>query len=407
MTVRGIFASHSSIVGDRRTDDFAGRLLMNGFGGTAPMLALSSGMPKEAVRNTEFSWLEDDHISGATLATETVNSSATDVDVADSNIWIPNSILVVQETGEQIFVSAISGNNITISRGFAGTTPASITDGDTLQLISTAFAEGTKGAKPVTQLGESRTNYVQIFKQAWSITNTAKAIRFSTGSKAAHNRQMASMYLAEQLERAFMFGRPSVSVQTFEGRNVQLRTSGGIQHAIETFGGHVVAANANSTAGRLNLPTIDAFMRHIFDRNIKGFPNERITYTGSYVLGIIQQLVQDIGEYQIKVQESVYGIKVTKLVTFSGELTLLTHPLWVESDFWGHEMWVLHPAGIKRKVLRDLQVFSIADDSQVEALDAEEGHLRTELGFEVKGVKTMGMITNIQTAGGVAALPNS
>lgn len=405
MSVRGIFASHSSLPGDRRTNDFGGRLLMNGFGGTAPMLALSSGMPKEPVKNTEFSWVEDTHISGNAAATIEYNAAATSIVVDDSNIWVPNSIVMVQVTGEQLYISAIAGNTVTVTRGFAGTTAATIPSGAKLQLISTAFGEGTKGAAPVAQVGESRTNYVQIFKSAWSVTNTAKAIEFQMGSKLAENKSQAMMYLAESIERAFMFGRPSVSTQVFEGRNVQLRTSGGIQHAIETFGGLVVGAAGNSVPGRLNLDIVNDFMRRIFDKNVKGFPNERIAYAGSFVLEILQKLVMDVGEYSISSQETIFGIKVTKLITFNGELTLLTHPLWVENPIWNTELWVLHPAGIKRRVLRDIETFSENNETQTDALDAEEGHIRTELGFEVKGVQTMGMLTNILTAGGLAPLP--
>lgn len=403
MAVRGIFSSHSSLVGDRRVNDFAGRILMNGFGGTAPMLALSSGMPKEPIKNTEFSWVEDDHISGNTTATTGYASNATTIVVADSNIWVPNSVILHEDSGEQMYVTGVTGNSITVVRGFAGTVPSAILEDDRLQLIATAFAEATVGAEAVTQVGESRTNYVQIFKQAWAVSNTAKAIEFQTGSKAAKNRADATMYMTESLERAFMFGRPSVS----HVNGKQLRTSGGIQHAIETFGGHVVSANANSVAGRINLDVITSFMRTIFDRNIKGFPNERICFTGSAVLEIIQKLVLDVGEYTIKAEESMFGMEVVTLKTFSGTLKLMTHPMWVENDHWNRELWALHPAGIKRKILRDMEVIPFTGANQVDALDAETGHMRTELGFEVKGVKTMGMITNIQSAGGLAALPTT
>src|SRR5690606_25511286 len=142
----------------------------------------------------------------------TPGASATTIVVDDSNIFVPNSILLVQDTGEQMFLTAISGNTLTVTRGFAGTgsLAASFTNNDPIQLISSAYGEGTTGAEPVTQLGESRTNYVQIFKSSWSITNTAKAIEFQTGAKAAYNKSMATMYLTESIERAFMFQRPSV-----------------------------------------------------------------------------------------------------------------------------------------------------------------------------------------------------
>ena len=404
MAVRGIFTSYSSLVGDRQTNDFAGRLLMNGYGGMVPMLALSSGMGSDRVTNTEFSWVEDSWISGNATVTVGGNSAAVSLTVDDANIWIPNSILMNQTTGEHLFMTARTGNVITVVRGFQNTTPATVTNGDKLQLISTAFAEASGGADSVVQVGESRTNYVQIFKAKWSVSNTAKAVNYRTGNKVASSKAQATTQLSESIERAFMFGRPYAGVDPVSGK--RLYTSGGIRYNIETYGGIVQAANANSVAGRLNLDLVTNFIRRIFDRNVKGFPNERLTFTGSYTLELLQKMVQDVGEYSISQGESVYGMNVTKLRTFAGELSLLTHPMFVENEAWGREIWVMHPAGIKRKILRGIEIVEPGDNRE-DALDATEGHIRTELGFEVSGVKCMGLITNIQTAGGLAALPNS
>lgn len=403
MAVRGIFASHSSLVGDRRTNDFGGQVLMNYLGGSAPMLALSSGMPKEPVRQVEFSWVEDSRITGNAKVSGAQSDSVTSFDVDDTNIWTPNMILLVESTGEQMFLSAITGNTITVTRGFAGTVPAAMLDQDRIQAISSAYPEASTGAEPVMQVGESRTNYVQIFKSAWAVSGTATAIDYQTGAKLAESKSQATSQLMDQVERGFMFGRPSV----FTLGNRQVRTSGGIQHAISTYGGLVEAANDNATAGRLNLDTLNSFLRRIFERQVKGMPNERISYCGSAVQELIQRMVMDVGEYSITQGESVFGINVAELKTFNGSVKLMTHPMFVENDTWNHEFWVLHPGLIKRRVLRDLEVLAYKGNNQTDALDAETGHLRMEMGFEVKGTATMGMLTNIQTAGGVAALPTT
>lgn len=407
MAVRGIFASHSGLVGDARGGDFAGRIIMNGYGGMVPMLALSSGMPKEAVTSTTYSWVEDSHISGNAKAVGALSDSATSLVVDDSNIWTPNSIVLVESTGEHLFVTAINGNTITVTRGFSGTVAMAIADQARIQLISTAFAEATTGAQPVMQVGESRSNYVQIFKSAWSVSNTAKAMKFTTGNKVAESRQGATTYLSEQLERAFMFGRPSVSTMNNGGKVQEVRTSGGIEYAIQTYGGLYENAADNGTPGRLNLNTLSNFLRRLFDRQVKGLPNERITFTGSHVLELIQQMVMDIGEYTISTEENSYGIEVVTLTTFNGKVKLMTHPMFVENLTWNSQLWVLHPGLIRRKVLRDLEILDFDGNNQHNALDAQEGHLRTELGFEVKGTATMGILSDIQTAGGVAALPTT
>lgn len=394
MSVRGVFASHSGIVGDRQTD-LSARILVTMPGGMAPLLALSSGMPSAPAHDTAFSWIEDSWISGNSPAAETVNSAATEVDVEDANIWTPNTILMNEDSGEHVLITAITGNTITIIRGLSGTTAAEITDGDRLQSIGTAFAEGSGKPTPVAQRGETRTNYVQIFKNGWAITGTARAIDFLTGSQMAINREQCLAYHAEDIERAFLWGKKDVRVIN----NQQLRLSDGILAQIEQYGGLVEAANYGGNAGEMSLFGLQNFMRRIFDKRVKGMPNERIAFTGSGVLELIQQMAIMDGTYNIEADETTFGIQVTKLKFFNGTLSLVTHPMMVNNAVWNQEIYVLHPGLIRKRVLRQSWSEEFSPQKQNnQGVDATEGYIAIEMGFEAKGVETMGIMTAIETA---------
>jgi hypothetical protein len=394
MSVRGLFASHSGIVGER-IGDLASRVLMLGYTGTAPLLAMSSGMPKEAAGDTAYGWVEDSHISGNTKAVGGFLSTDLTFTVADTSIWTKNSILMNQTTGEFMFVTAInSATSVSVLRGISGTTAAAITNNDVFQHVGTAFVEGGGKPEAVTQKGESRTNYVQIFKNGWAITGTAKAVKFHTGAQLAYNRSQALGYHVEDLERSFIFGRPGV--MQVGGQN--LRMSGGIAYQIETFGGLVESANAGG-AGQMNLKGIINFLRRIFDRNVKGMPNERISFTGSMSMELISQMVIQDGTYNIQVSESTYGIKVAKLIGINGDLTLATHPLFTENSLWGKELHVYHPGLLKKRVLRDTWEENFgAGSSNNNGIDAEEGFIGIELGWQAQAVQTMGIMRNLTTA---------
>ncbi len=394
MSVRGIFASHSGIVGER-VGDLATRVLMLGYTGTAPLLALSSGMPKESAGDTSYSWVEDSHISGNAAAVGAFNTAVTLIAVDDASIWTKNTIIMNQNTGEYMLITEInSSTSIDVLRAISGTTAANITDGDRLQHVGTAFPEGGGKPEPVTQKGENRTNYVQIFKNGWAITGTAKAVKFHTGSQLAYNRSTALGYHLEDLEKSFIFGRPMV--RHVNGQ--QLRTSAGIAYQIATYGGLIESANAGG-AGQMNLSGIFSFMRRIFDRNVKGMPNERIAFTGSGVLELIQQMVQKDTQYNITQGEDKYGIKVMKLTGFNGDLTLASHPLFTENTAWGKELHVYHPGLLKKRVLRDSWEESFgANTSNNNGVDSEEGFIAMELGWQAMAVETMGIMRNITTA---------
>ena len=404
--IPGIFTSHSSWHGDRQ-GDFQTRLLVTQKGGTIPLTALSAGIPKEGLTDTAYSWREHDRITGYTEAAAAALANAVTITVKDRNIWLPSSVILNQDTGEQMYVTDVTDNVITVVRGFAGTLPAAVDLDAPLQYIASAFGEGTEGAEQVMATGDLYTSYAQIFKAAWGVTGTAKAISFRTGSKLAESKQEAMDQLTESLERAGMFGRPSRSIVTVGGKQVELRTTAGLQYAIETYGGQVVAAAANSVAGRLNLKIVTDFIRDCFDYNVKGQPNERISFTGSGFVSLLNDMIMDLKGYRFEAGENTFGIKVMKLMTPFGDVSLSTHPMFNENPQWRNEFWLAHPGGMKRRELRGLEVAPHGYKGQVTGLDAETGHMQMEMGYQFSGVKCMGILSGATSAGGLAALPNS
>jgi hypothetical protein len=383
-------------MGERETD-LSARVLMTMPGGMATMLALSSGMPSAPAGNTSWSWIEDAHISGNQEVVTGGNSAATAIEFDDAGIWIPGQVLMNENTAEYVLVTSIDADGVTvnITRGFAGTTAQAITAADTFQSLGTAFAEGSDRPSPVTQKGEERTNYVQIFKNAWAITGTARAVKYITGNQTAYNREMCFAYHAEDIERAFLWGRKSVSVV---GGN-QMRTSNGLVPQVEQYGGLVVSANTDSVAGQLSLKDLQNFMRRIFDVQAKGLPNERIAFCGSSLLELIQQMVMLDTQYETSVNETEFGFKVMKINVFNGNLSFVTHPLMVENAYWQKQLYVFHPGLIRKRVLRGTWTEEFGQDKQNNnGRDAVEGYIADELGFELKGARTMGIYKNIETA---------
>ena len=396
MAIRGIFASHSGLIGERQTD-LSARVLLVGPGGMAPMLALSSGMPTETAPQTAYSWIEDEHISGNQKVTVGGNSAVGTMTVDDVGIWVPNTVLMNQNTGEYMLISAINDttNVVTIVRGFAGTTAATITADDPIQSIGTAYAEGAGRPDPVTQKGEERTNYVQIFKNGWAITGTANAVTWVTGSQMARNREMCFAYHAEDIERAMLWGRKGVKV----AGGKQLRTSHGLLAQIQDYGGRVESAAVGGNAGDMSMKAVQTFLRKLFDKQAKGLPNERIAFCGSEFLEIIQHMVMLDSLYNIEVKETEFGIVVTTITGFNGRLKLITHPMMVENPIWQTEMYVLHPGLIKKRVKRNTWSEQFDSNKQNNnGVDAIEGYIAIEMGFELRGAQTMGILRNVKKA---------
>lgn len=393
MAIQGIFASNDGMVGDRE-GDFANAILQTNPEGTALLLALTSGMPKASAADTVFNWFEDSHISGR--ATVVSGGTTTTVVVADGSFYVPGTVLMAEETGERMLVTATSGNSLTVIRGMGGTTVTSLTGAHHVQEIGNAHEEASGIPTAVSQQGHPRMNYTQIFRNSWAITGTAKAVSFRTGSRLAKNKRDCAMYHAEAMERSFIWGVKHISV--ISGN--QFRMTDGVLKQIEDYGGNILSAatdsGAGAVAGELSMVDLQEWMREIFSVNVKGQPNERIVLGGDIVLAQINRMTILDSTYNISVGETKVGIEVTTVTTPFGKLKFMTHPLMNENPTWQHEAYVLHPGAIRRRVLRD--TFEEGYDkngNRIDGIDADQGVITTEAGIEVGAAQTMGILRNV------------
>lgn len=394
--IQGIFASNQGIVGER-TGDFASAILQLYPTGTSPFLAMTAGMENADAKDTVFTWFEDSHQAGR--ATAASGGTTTTVVVDDASFYVPNTILLVEETGEHMLVAATAGNSMTVIRGLAGTTVTSITNGMHVQKIGNAFEEASGMPVAVSQQGAPRMNYTQIFRNGWAISGTAKAVQYLTGSKLAYNKRMCAVYHAEDMERSFLWGRKAITTLN----NKQFRLTDGFVAQVEQYGGVVVSAATDSGSGAVpgeySRGDFEEFIRRVFAKNVKGQPNERIAFGGDMVLAALNRMTMLDGTYQIQQGETKLGINVNTIVTPFGTLKLMTHPLMSENPVWSKELYVMHPGGVRRRTLRATNDEGYdANGKRISGKDADEGVMTTEVGVEVAAAACSGILRNVTKA---------
>lgn len=391
MAIQGIFASHQGIVGERQTD-FAATILRINPTGDTPLLGLTAGMPKESAADVAFTWFEDIHQAGRQTATG--GGTTTTVPLDDASFYTPNTVLLVEETGEHLFVVSITGNIMTVIRGLGGSTITAITNGMHTQKIGNAFEEASSRPTAVTQQGAPRTNFMQIFRNGWAISGTAKAVKFLTGNKLAMNKENCSKYHAEDIERSFIWGRKTMTTLNSK----QFRMTDGILTQIEQYGGDVRTANTGG-AGQISRGAFEDWIQSVFTYNIKDQPNERLAFCGNMALKVINRMAWLDGDYQFKAEETTMGIKISKFVTPFGTLNLMTHAMMNENPVWSKEVYAIHPGAIKKRVLRD--TFPENYDKHgngVAGVDADEGAITSEMAIQCGAARVMGIYRNLTTA---------
>lgn len=387
MAVKGVFASDQGIQGDRK-GDFASALLQVHPTGTAPLLALSSGMESASAADTAVTWFEENHISGRVNATNNAGTS-TSVIVDDVSIIVPGSIFLVEASGEYMFVQSISGSTLTVIRGFAGTTVTTFDGSSTpvpIQRIATAHEEGSAKPTAVANLGFPRFNYMQIFRNAWDVTGTARNVDFHTGDLVAKNKRDAGFFHAEDIERALWFGKKSIGVKNSK----PFRTMDGILAQITT--------NVTSQSGDTKQEDLNAHFEAVFSRNIKGKPNERLVFCGNTVITTINAIAHLDGVQNLAPGQTDFGFKITKWITPYGDLSLMTHPLFNESPLWTKDMHTLHPGAMRMRWLRRTHEDTNDRDGTRAGADADFGVFTSELCVEYRAELTGGKYTGIDTA---------
>lgn len=376
----GIFTSNSGINGER-VDSFANRIYKFGYAGTAPMLALSSGMARTQLKAKIVHWFEEEEYSGHVDITNNAGTGTTLV--LKSGTVLPKSILFIESTGERMLVTATAGTSLTVQRGFAGTSITAINGSTTpvgAYVIGSAFEEASDAPQPMLTVGAPMLNYSQIFRDSWANSRSAEKINWHTGDKVAKNKQDAIANHAKGIERALMFGAKSMF--TVDGQ--QDSTMDGLVNMIKT--------NVQTVAdGELDLNTLIDFIATLFEYNVDGMPQERVAFCGNNVISVINKLILNRNEIRLTVGQTDYGLKTNVIRTAFGDLTLLTHPMFNASPVWRNNLLVYHPGACCLDYMDD----AIISDSTPPGMDGSKYTITSELTMEYTCEKTAGILSNI------------
>lgn len=390
MAIKGIFASDSGSAGERK-QDFTGGLIRYQANGTAPLLAMSSGMKSRDAMDTIITWFEENFNTGRVSITNNASTSTSiSVSTADANNVVAGEIYLIEASGELVFVTAISGTTLTVERGFAAGIAATAVDGSSvvkpMQRIGTAFEEGSSMPVAKANIGYPVFNYTQIFRNKWDVTGTAGAVQFLTGNKVAKNKKDAANFHAEDIERSSIWGRKTVGVKN----NKAFRTMNGLLSFIAT--------NITSQSTTVSYTEMRDFIRDVYLYNIQGEPNERVALCGNNTIGVLDTLSLYHGEFKMEAGQTEFGMDIYKWRTPFGTISLKTHPLMNINPLFTQELYVFHPGAFEWRWLRKTHTDNYDTDGTRAGVDANYGVYTSELSLAYVGEKTAGKFTGITAA---------
>lgn len=379
--IPGIFSSQGGINAER-LDSFNSKLFRSQLAGTAPIFALSSGSAQFQLTSKIHYWFMKQPYSSKLIASAAANNTATSITVDKGAVVEPSSVIMNTKTNEYMFVSAVSGNTLTVVRGFAESTAAAVTKNDELLYLGTAKKEGSLAPNPKYRRGVPRMNYSQIFRNGWGTTRTAEYIKFITGNKATENKEDAVSMHAQDIEMALLLGRKSLN--QVDGSEV-LSTMDGLTSIVK---------NNTALAAAATLDSIQEWMYSNFETCPEGVPNERVVMTSLNVLYILNKLIREAGSsyYPIGTATKVYGLDVYALqLPGMQEVKILAHPLFSQTESLSKSMLIYHPGLIKIGYMTDAEI----KDATPVGMDGQANVITSELTLEYADENTGGVLSNI------------
>lgn len=319
MAIQGLRATDDFTQYRERPENWRMGLLMLEPNGTAPLYALTSMMKSEGSDDPTFNWFEEELPTYRVALNEDLDTTETAITlVSGATYFKAGDVLRVEETEELLMVTAnpTIDTEITVSRGFGGSTAAAVTfatDNPYLLLIGSAYEEGSSAPEGRTFSPTEHYNYLQIFRDTFEVTNTARETKYRTGDTVKEDKRRTLTRHSMGIERSLFFGRRSLTIVNGKPR----RTTNGIFAQIPSENQFAPASGTTASMAEM-----EEWLRQTF---LFG-SNEKMGFAGNRAMLGFQQMVRKNSAYQLAPMSKEYGMNVVRFTTPFGTLVLKTHP---------------------------------------------------------------------------------
>lgn len=263
----------------------------------------------------EYRWFEKtspsryDAVNYATGYT----SGDTSIVVDDGSKFRAGHVIQDVSSGEQMRVTAVSTNTLTVTRGWGTTSATTASNNDVIVILGSAHAEGSSLPTAITTQATKVANYTQIFREPIDVTNTADATEIYAGPSdlAILRREHLNLHMKD-IERAFFFGEKKEDTTGTQ----PIRATGGARSFIST--------NV-TTESSLTEAEFEGWIQDIFANG------------GDKKMGFLSPLIASavnswaVGKLQMFPKDKTYGIAVSNYLSIHGELNFVVEKLFAET----------------------------------------------------------------------------
>ena len=226
---------------------------------TGILSTVAMGAPRQAYDGYKMGWLDMRVDATSSTTTAQALAAATTIAVADGTKFRAGMTASPAGSDEVVLITAVSGNNLTVVRGFGSTTAADIASGAVLTIDSVGREENSTAQNDGIFQPDPLENYFQTMDTAVEFSRRAlAALQFGNTNDLTFQVAERIKQLATQLDRALVRGRKATATV---GANTVTYT-GGLRYFLDQAG----AIKTNNSAAELTLDAINALNAEIVTR---------------------------------------------------------------------------------------------------------------------------------------------
>jgi len=368
---------------DRRVIDISDKIALLEPDSNPLTLILRKINKKKAI-NPEFTWLEDALMSRQGKLNGSVDYGSTDtvLDVVDAGIFMPNQIVKVPATKEELFVVSVDEPNkkITVLRGYGQTAAGTVAKDADVLILGTSFKENdTEGSIKSTQVTKV-SNYTQIFKTPLALSRTMLQTEQYGEKDLAYQRRKMAIEHAVDIERSFLFG------EKYEDTTNARRKTGGILSFIPTDN----IFDSSDHSGTITESKFLDFLEVVYKYNRIAKGSAKITlFASSIIIKAIDSWAKS--QLQVPNKADTYGISIVQYIhPFGTPLNIVSHPLLV-GPYAGYAIAVC----LELLSFRYIQDTILKTNIQENNVDGIRDMYLTEAGLQVEQAQRHALIKDV------------
>lgn len=342
-----------------------------------PTLLGVIGFSSDAITQTKYEWMSDNLNSNIAVTAAEAEAADTTITLAsgEGDKFRVNALVVYED--EYLQVTGVTGDTITVTRGFDGTTAVTIPAGAELRIVGRPQNEAAGPGQDEAHDRLVDHNFTQIFERYAAVSGTQQAVRtHNVTNELDYQVQLRLAEMSREMNDALIYGR------RIAGSRSTPRMTGGLFHFAQLKN----SAKENLTGEEVSGKALNDLMEKIYQRG--GSANTILTNTAG--ARQISKLNKDA--IRIERAEDTAGNYVASFVSDivgGGIATII-----VDKNMPKDKVIVFDRSILSLRPLAGRSVWD--EDATTPGADYVSRQIRGEYGVEVKNAnEKIGILENI------------